>query len=82
MKKLLNTQIEKEVVDTDVLDQEIRDYCINHPLRGERMVIGMVRSKSDIIIKRSDIRESIIRVDEGSLAIRRAAVTKRIVRLV
>ena len=44
------------------------------------MVIGMIRSISDIPVRRSDIRSSILRVDNGGLDIRRGAIGRRIVR--
>jgi hypothetical protein len=57
----------------------MRSYTEDHPLRGERMVIGMIRSISDIPVRRSDIRSSILRVDKGGLDIRRGAIGRRIV---
>ena len=44
------------------------------------MVIGMIRSLSDIPIRRSEIRSSILRVDYGGLEIRGGAIGRRIVR--
>ena len=44
------------------------------------MVIGMIRSLSDVPIRRIDVRESIVRVDEGGLQNRRAAFGRRLVR--
>ena len=63
-----------------MLGNEIRNYTLDNPLRGERMVIGMIRSLSDVPIRRIDVRESIVRVDEGGLQNRRAAFGRRLVR--
>ena len=51
-----------------MFNNEIRNYTLDNPLRGERMFIGMIRSLSDVPI------------DEGGLQNRRAAFGRRLVR--
>ena len=67
-------------VNIDALDNEVRNYTLDHPLRGERMVVGVIWSISETPLRRVDIRDSIARVDEGGLENRRAAFGRRLVR--
>lgn len=46
----------------DLLDLEVRKLKESHPLAGEKMVIGILRSKG-LHCQRSRVRESIHRVD-------------------
>lgn len=63
-----------------MLDAAVEEYTVGHPRRGERMITGMVRATQATRITRSEIRSSIIRVDQGGLAIRREAFGRRIIR--
>ena len=59
-----------------MLDAAIEEYTVGHPRRGERMV----RATQPTRISRSEIRSSIMRVDQGGLAIRREAFGRRIIK--
>ena len=63
-----------------MLDATIEEYTLGHPRREERMITGMVRATQATRISRSEIRSSIMRVDQGGLAIRREAFGRRLIR--
>ena len=60
------------------LDVLVADYTQNHPFRGERMVLGMIRAESDHAFTRAQVRASILRTDEGGLHQRRVAFLRRL----
>ena len=62
-----------------MLDAAIEEYTVGHPRRGEKMITGMARATQATRISRSEIRSSIIRVDQGGLAIRRESFGRRII---
>ena len=62
------------------LDALVSAYTRNHPARGERMVLGMLRSSSDMSFTRAQACLSIERVDDGGLFFRREEFGRRIIR--
>ena len=73
-------QIHIEEHTENSLDELVQSYTRDHPARGERMVIGMLRASSEQSFTRSQARSAIARVDDGGLGDRRAAFGRRIVR--
>ena len=62
------------------LDQLVSNYTKNHPARGERMILGMLRATSNLAFTRAEARRSIERVDDGGLYTRREEFGRRIIR--
>ena len=73
-------QIHAEEHTENSLDVLIESYTRDHPARGERMVLGMLRASSKLSFTRSQARSAIARVDDGGLVDRRAAFGRRIIR--
>ena len=61
-------------------DEMIHRFTSENPSRGERMIIGMVRSSTSSSFTRAQLRSSIIRVDEVGLQARHEAFGHRIER--
>jgi hypothetical protein len=57
--------MDRQVLDDEVADALIQRYTADNPSRGERMIIGMVRTRTNALFTRSQLRSSIQRVDEG-----------------
>ena len=60
------------------LDILVADCTQNHPPRGEKMVLGMIRAASDESCTRAQVRASILNTDEGGLHQRRVAFLRRL----
>ena len=73
-------QIHTEEHTENSLGVLIESYTRDHPARGERMVLGMLRASSELSFTRSQARSAIARVDDGGLVDRRAAFGRRIIR--
>ena len=73
-------QFVAEVHTEESLDGLISSYTMNHPARGERMILGMLRASSNLSFTRAEARRSIERVDDGGLYTRREEFGRRIIR--
>ena len=61
-------------------DEIIREYTLEHPDRGERMIIAMMLATSDMQFTREQIRQSFARVNAEGLLKRRNIFTRKLLR--
>ena len=63
-------------ISDDQLDEEVRSILQVSPNSGERMVVGSIRARG-LIVQRSRVRASILRIDPVSRELRRHTIAYR-----